>query len=112
VIYEGLHQDADAIRNYEKAIRLNAKNPDPCNNLAYLYAERGMNLTEALSLVDRALGLDPQNANVKDTKGWVLFKMGRRDAAIPLLKEAAAADPANKLLREHLAAAEKSSVKK
>lgn len=112
VIQEGLQQDADAIRNYEKAIRLNAKNPDPYNNLAYLYAERGMKLTEALSLVDRALGLDPQNANVKDTKGWALFKMGRRDAAIPFLKEAAAADPANKVLREHLAAAEKISVKK
>lgn len=107
--YEDLQREADAIKHYERAIQLNPKNPNPLNNLAYLYAERGTRLPEALTMVNRALEIDPRNADFKDTKGWILYKMGNREAALPLLKEAAAGDPSSKVIREHVAVAEKRS---
>ena len=56
------------------------------NDLAYHYAERGERLDEALELVDQALREAPREANILDTKGWILHRLGRStDAAHYLL---------------------------
>jgi tetratricopeptide (TPR) repeat protein len=105
VILMELHRDQDAIRNYKKAIALYPQYGEAHNNLAYLYAERGINLTEALSEANRALATkhDPyQDANWKDTKGWVLYKMGRYKQAEDLLREAAKLQPNEELFQSHL----------
>lgn len=76
--------------------------------LAYLYAERGIKLEEALSLVNTALKLEEKEKEkdnlplVKDTKAWVLYKMGRTDEALLLLKNAAASAPDAPDIRKHL----------
>jgi len=67
--------------------------------LAFVYAERGVNLEEALHLCDEAderareLELGPtadlwRKGDLIDTRGWVLFKLGRKDIALQLLKKA------------------------
>jgi tetratricopeptide (TPR) repeat protein len=71
------------------------------NNLAYLNADRGVNLPEALDLADKALKIEPNAPNVQDTKGWVLFRMGRLREAEEWTRKALSAseDP---VVREHL----------
>lgn len=61
---------------------------DVNNLLAYCYAQKGENLDEALELIDEALKDDPKNFNMMDTKGWVLYKMGKNKKALKLLKKA------------------------
>lgn len=105
ISYGRLGRDLDAIAHYQKAISLEPTQPMAYNGLAYLYAERGKNLQEALRLVDRALALEknPDDiANYKDTKGWILYRMGRQDEAFLLIKEAAARLPSNPEIQDHL----------
>lgn len=111
----------EAIEQYKKAMRLNPKYSNPYNNLAYLYADRGENLTAALDLVNTALRLDINRMNVaqdkdtkqiiehnlaeaKDTKGWILFKSGNLTEALPLIREAAKKLPDDPDVRKHLSA--------
>lgn len=103
--YRKLGRDQDAINEYKNAMQLYPKLALPYNTLAYLYADRGYNLDTALSLVNQGLTLekDPNEvANYKDTKGWILYKMGRCKEALPLIKEAAATLTTQATIRKHL----------
>jgi tetratricopeptide (TPR) repeat protein len=72
------------------------------NYLGYMLAERGERLDEAVTLVERALTIDPENGSYLDSLGWALFKQKRYDRAEPLLRRAAAQVPANSVVQEHL----------
>lgn len=54
------------------------------NDLAWIYAEQGKNLDEALRLVEKALSLRPQEPAFWDTKAEILFKKGRIEEAIAI----------------------------
>jgi tetratricopeptide (TPR) repeat protein len=102
------HRDR-AIKNYEDAIRYGSDLVEAKNNLAYLYAEEGVNLDRALDLAQDAKSAMPDNPSVSDTLGWVLFRRGVPSAAITYLKEAEAATDPNDasigVIRFHLAQA-------
>ena len=70
------------------------KNPDALNSLAYMLAERGQKLDEAIGLVQRALAIDPGNGAYLDTLGWAYYKQNRVDQAEAPLREAAGKLPA------------------
>ena len=53
-----------------------------------MLADRGTRLDEALSLIRRAVALDPQNGAYLDSLGWVHFKMGKYDLAEDALRKA------------------------
>jgi tetratricopeptide (TPR) repeat protein len=88
------HSDK-AMKNYEDAIRYGPDLVEAKNNLAYLYAEQGVNLDRALDLAQDAKSAMPDNPSVSDTTlGWVLYRRGVPSAAVTYLKEAeAATDP-------------------
>jgi tetratricopeptide (TPR) repeat protein len=95
----------EAIEQYRYAIKLNPKYALAYNNLAYLYAERGENLAEALDLVNTALRMETNEINTaeeKDTKGWILFKSGKASDALPLIRDAAAKLPMDQEVQQHL----------
>ena len=91
--FQKLARDNEAAEQYKRAIKLNAKYATPYNNLAYIYAERGGDLARAMDLVNTAMQLETDDASLaeyKDTKGWILFKSGKTQEALPLIREAAA----------------------
>ncbi len=55
--------------------------------LADEYGEQGIQLDTALSLINRALECQPENPLFLNTKGLVLFKMGRKDEARPAFEK-------------------------
>jgi tetratricopeptide (TPR) repeat protein len=77
----------DAEAAFRSALAAQPGNPSILNALAYFNADRGVKVAEALELADRALRLVPENANILDTKGWVLFRLGRLDEAERILRE-------------------------
>ena len=101
-VLERLGRNDEAVEQYKKAIQQCPKSPYPYNGLAYLYANRGEHLDEALRLANKALEQDKNSAETKDTKGWILFKLGKPTEALKLIKEAAATLN-NPTVREHLA---------
>ena len=62
--------------------------PIALNALGYTLADRGQNLREAQKLIKRALGLDPTNAAILDSMGWVLYRRGRGEEAARYLRRA------------------------
>lgn len=75
---------------YRTALRLNAENPQTCNNLAYLLAEHARGLDEAVALARRAQLLAPANPLVLDTLGYALYQQGNYAEASALLEKARA----------------------
>jgi tetratricopeptide (TPR) repeat protein len=58
------------------------------NALGYTLADRGMRLDEAKALIEKALELAPDDGQILDSMGWVLFRQGETDAAIAYLEKA------------------------
>jgi tetratricopeptide (TPR) repeat protein len=58
------------------------------NALGYSLAERGVRLDEAYALIDKALGMAPNDPYIMDSMGWVQFRLGRLDEAETTLRKA------------------------
>ena len=92
----------------EKTFRdLIAKDPldaGALNYLGYMLVEHGVpaTLDEAVSLIQRALKLDPDNASFLDSLGWAYVQQGKLDLADPPLTTAADKMPTNSVIQDHL----------
>jgi tetratricopeptide (TPR) repeat protein len=98
---------------YTEALKLDPQNGDTCNNLAWVYIQRGTNVKEARELITRAMTLTPDHRPYYlDTLGVLLLKLGSPGEAITALNESLATLPKDRrdLLAEvqgHLADAYK-----
>jgi tetratricopeptide (TPR) repeat protein len=90
---------------YEKLLAINGNNALALNNLAVVYSERFDQIDKALDLAKRARTNFPNNPNLADTLGWVMFKKGDYRNALPLLQEGAAKLTDNPEVQYHLAMA-------
>jgi tetratricopeptide (TPR) repeat protein len=63
------------------------------NALGYSLADRNLRLPEAKTLIERALQLMPGDPFIIDSLGWVEFRLGNRDEALRLLRQAYKARP-------------------
>ena len=86
----------------KRTIELNPKHADALNFLGYSYADKGINLEEALSLIQRALELKPGSGYIIDSLGWVYFKLGKLDEALKQLKRSLETVKDDPVLYEHL----------
>jgi len=63
-------------------------NAQVLNALGYTLADRTTRYEEALDYIQRALELEPNDAAVVDSLGWVYYRMGNYKKAIELLRRA------------------------
>jgi len=84
-----------------EALSVHPTSPEIKNNLAYLWAERNENLTEANNLINDALQVLPENAAYLDTKGWILFKLNRPFDALQYLLKASELQPNDPVILDH-----------
>ena len=96
----GMRDSAEVV--YKQLLKAAPEEPLYLNNLAYLYAQQGKNLKEALEMVDAALSLEPQNASYLDTKGWIHFQLGEYRQAKRYIEDALSLDAENAEVLEHL----------
>jgi tetratricopeptide (TPR) repeat protein len=94
-----------AIKSYEEVLNRNPDHMPAMNNIAMLTADHGYELDRAVVLASRMYARFPKDPAVADTLGWVLFKQGKLDQALPLLRFAASGAPRNPVHRYHLGAA-------
>ena len=86
----------------ELAYRLAPENPTVLNYLGYARLERGEKVEEAEALIAEASRRAPDDASITDSLGWAQFKRGKVTEAIVTLQRAAAADPGQAEINEHL----------
>ncbi len=58
------------------------------NYLAYMWAEQNVHLEDAMDIVEQALELAPDNGAYVDTRGWILYRQGRYEAALEDIRRA------------------------
>lgn len=90
---ERLGQLDVAERHLRRLIALKPNSPQGYNALGYTLADHNIRLDEAAVLVDKALSLSPDDSFILDSKGWVLFRQGKLEAALETLKRAYAKQP-------------------
>lgn len=90
---------------YEQVIKLQPDNPIALNNLAYMMAETGGDLDQALSLAERAKQKLPLDFNVSDTLGWIYIKKNLSDNAVSIFRDLVTKNPDSSTFRYHLAMA-------
>jgi Tfp pilus assembly protein PilF len=84
--YSQLSKDnAGAIANYRKVLKLDSQNVVANNNLAWLLCEDGSDLEEALSLAKAARKKIPDDPEIADTLGWVYYKLKNNTLALDQL---------------------------
>lgn len=87
---------------FRKVLDIDPNNAQTLNYLAYMYAERGIKLPDALTMIKRAVELDPQNYAYLDTEGWVYFQQGEYALAEALLEKAVQRNTTDPTLHDHL----------
>ena len=102
IIFEMKKQGDDAEHAYRRVLEVDPTAPVAANNLAYRWADRNHNLEEALALARSAVERLKDNADALDTLGWVYYKQGRPDQAIPQFQASAQKNPARPLFQYHL----------
>lgn len=98
-------QASAAKASYRRAMALGGDDPDLFNNLAYLEAEAGTDLEEALALSQKALAKFPGNFQYADTAGFIYFKRGDTSTALHIFQSLAQKYPTDAGIRYHWALA-------
>jgi len=103
ICHEDLGHFEETERHLEACMGFIPDDPDILNFLAYLYAEEGIKLDEAIALLNQALEADPENPYYLDSLGWAYFKQGRADEAVQYIQRAIQGmDTDDAVLRDHL----------
>jgi tetratricopeptide (TPR) repeat protein len=95
----------EAIRGYRRVLEMQPDNPLAMNNLAFVLAQSGGSLDEALELARRAAERYPEQDNIQDTLGWVYLKKGMNDSALQIFTRLTARNPDSGMFHYHLGAA-------
>jgi tetratricopeptide (TPR) repeat protein len=103
-LVEGKLQQAQM--HLEQAYAHTSKAPRLLNNLAWLLAHKEQpELERALTLIDEAVRLEPQNASIHDTRGQILILLKRWKEAVTELELALKGMPNNGQIHSALAKA-------
>jgi tetratricopeptide (TPR) repeat protein len=95
------HYDS-AEEQFRKILAIDSSNQMTLNYLGYMLADRGVKLDDALSMVQKAVQLDPQNGAYLDSLGWVYFKMGQYALAEANLRKASERIGQDPQVHDHL----------
>ena len=99
---ERQHHVEPAERYFRQALALDPSNAMALNYLGYMLADKGMQLPEALNMVQKAVSQQPANGAYLDSLGWVYYKMGDYERAEVNLRSAAERDQTDPTVHMHL----------
>lgn len=101
-LYEDAGETDRAEAAFREVLKRDPRHAPALNYLGYMWAERGIRLEEALSLIERALAIDPGNGAYLDSLGWAYYQLKQFDRAHFHLARAAEQLPSNSVVQDHL----------
>jgi tetratricopeptide (TPR) repeat protein len=105
LVCEALGKKKDATDAYNKVLAIDPDNPLVLNNLAYMTADSGNNLDQALTYAERAKKRAPDSPDVSDTLGFVYYKKDLNSEALRIFRQLAQDHPQSSTFHLHLAMA-------
>jgi predicted Zn-dependent protease len=95
----------EAKKRYEAIVGADPAAAVAANNLAWIYADEGEKLDEALRLAQGAALRLPDSGEVQDTLGWIYYKKELPGLAVPAFEKSIEKAPENPAYHYHLALA-------
>jgi tetratricopeptide (TPR) repeat protein len=105
MLLEALGRKKEANDAYNKVLGIDPENAIALNNLAFLNAQAGANLDQALTFAERAKKKYPNNPDIADTLGFIYFQKNLNFEALRIFREAVQGQPKNATFHLHLAMA-------
>ena len=102
IAHERLKQWDKAEADLRRALELKPGQPQVLNYLGYSFVELRTNMDEALDMIVRAVKAQPNDGYITDSLGWVLYRMGRYQEAVPHMERAAELVPVDPIINDHL----------
>jgi tetratricopeptide (TPR) repeat protein len=99
--HERLGNFEQAEMHFKKILEVAPDNALTLNYLGYMYAEKGINLDEAMKMIEKALEIEPDNGAYLDSYAWVLYKLGRYEDAIVPMNSAIEIEQDDAILFDH-----------
>lgn len=87
---------------FRKVLELSPDNAATLNYLGFMLADRNTKLNEALDMINKAVGQDPNNGAYLDSLGWVYFRLGRLQEAEDNIRKALVFTPRDATVHDHL----------
>ncbi len=100
--YERTGRVEEAEIQFLRFLELQPDSAPALNYLGYMWADNGLNLSEALAYVQKAVELDPDNGAYIDSLGWAHFRLGDYQEARSHLERAAVLVGEDPVVLEHL----------
>lgn len=88
LVYKKLGRIEQAIADLKKVLEQNPKSARALNALGYLLTNHKQRYQKALTLVTKALELDPGNPAILDSLGWVHYRLGHLNKSLDYLQQA------------------------
>ena len=102
ISHERLQNWDQAEADFRAALALNPDRPEVLNYLGYSLVEKQIKLDEALGMIERAVAARPDSGYIRDSLGWVLYRLGRYDEASAHMEQAVALMPVDPVVNDHL----------
>jgi Flp pilus assembly protein TadD len=102
VAYDRAGSWPEAERDFQYALSLDENQPLVLNYLGYSWVDRGEKLNDALSMIERAVELMPDDGFVVDSLGWAYYRIGNYDLATAYLEHAVSLRPEDPTINDHL----------
>ncbi len=102
VAFERSKQWPKAEADFKKALQLNPRQPAVLNYLGYSWVDQGVNLEEALEMIQQAVAGAPNDGLIVDSLGWAYFRLGQYDKAVETLEQAVQMRPVDPEINDHL----------
>jgi tetratricopeptide (TPR) repeat protein len=87
--------------DFLQALHLQPDQPLVLNYLGYSWVEQGTKLTEAKSMIQRAVAQRPNDGYIVDSLGWALYRLEEFDAALVHLERAVELRPDDSVINDH-----------
>ncbi|MEN8210033.1 MAG: tetratricopeptide repeat protein, partial [Candidatus Fermentibacteria bacterium] len=71
----------EAVVQMQKVLELVPDHAEALNYIGYTWANKNINLKQALEYIERALKLKPESGYILDSLGWIYFRMGELEKA-------------------------------
>lgn len=101
-LYDRVNKKEKSMELMRGVLEIESDHVQALNFLAFTMAEQSKNLDEAEKLALRANELQPNDAYIMDTVGWIYFKRGQVEEAIRYLEAAHRLKPDEAIVAEHL----------
>jgi len=102
ISYEQTGRWEKAEKELKAALSYQPNHPYILNYLGYAWADQGVHLPEALSMIKKAVQLRPSDGYITDSLGWVMYRVEDYYNAVKALERAVELLPYDPTVNDHL----------